>query len=271
VVIGAIIGVVVLAGILWAALGMHGSTPPVTTSTVLSTQTYNSSQLSVDSFLSTLAAYNQQLTFTANYTGTIYTPLSTSPQPMTGNLMSQFQRYNDSAVSITSISSPEAGNLQTAVYYTSNGLSYACSKSTLNYSCQQIPTAYNATTFGLSVFLGALSNSSAKTASHFNSSYDGIPCIAISTSTNSTYNDSGVIVKTSSIASGCVQPVYRIPLVLNLSSESSAAGSYLNGTKETTITPVSEQVMVNLHLVGLTNSSSQSAVTTLPANAVIVR
>ena len=34
--------------------------------------------------------------------------------------------------------------------------------------------------------------------------------------------------------------------------------------------PVSEMVMVNLHLVNLTNSSSQSEVESLPANAVIV-
>ena len=271
-IIGAVIGVIVLAGIIWAAYGLGGSSPVSTTTAFTTTiaSTSSSGQLSAQTFLSTLASYRQQPQFTANYVGTLYSALS-SGTPTTGNLITQFQRYNNSAVSTTDISSMQAGSLNTAVYYGSNGIAYGCTTGqTQNYTCQQIPTAFNASTFGLSVFLGALSNSSAHTVSQINSSYDGIPCIALSTLTNNTYNDSGVIVTTKSVVSGCVQPVYRIPLVLNLTSESTAAGSYQNGTGRTTITPVKEDVLVNLHIVNLTNSSSQSIVENLPANAVIL-
>lgn len=274
--VGAVAAVIViaLAAVIWASSGNPAGHKATTTTMRQGGSTVSQQsgeKLSAQDLITILSSYRQQEQFTANYSGSVYTSISTGSGPITGNLTSEFMRYNGSARTITAILSDQVGELMTSVYYPANGLSYACTaNSTMNYTCQRVNTNFNASTFGLSSFLGSPSNSSSKTITAFNSSYRGIPCIGLSSRMNSSYNSSGVIVTTRQSISSCVQPEYRIPLLLSINTTSTASGSYLNGSRRTAVPPVSETVMVNLHLVNLTNSSSQSEVEGLPANAVIV-
>ena len=266
-----IIAVVLLVGALWW-FNPSAAKPSSATTTLLSApiQT-NSNLLDVQQVQAIIASYPQQRSFTANYTGSVYSDITTSPQPMNTNITSSYSRYNDSAFTSTFVSSPGAESFSTAAYYSANGLTYECTaNATSNYTCQRATNPFNATDFGLSIFLTAITNSSNKSIAVSNSSVDGIPCLEMSTSSNSTLNESGMTIRGTESISGCIEPRYRIPLVLNLTSLSTASGIYTNATGSTRINPISETLRVHLLLVNLTNSSSQAQVENLPANARIV-
>ncbi len=280
--LAAIVVVVIIAAaivLIWVPNGSHGTpSTPVKhgiTTTIPTIQTSNQSGSTLSStsaLVAALSVYPQQSQFTANYNGSIYTSLSTSPSPLSGTLLSQYERYGNSAKSVTSIFYNRSSQVKTAVYYSANGPAYACvlNMTTQNYGCQIITTEFNASNFGLSILLAMLSNSSANSLKIYNSSYNGLSCIEVSANTSSSYNSSGVILSSEQHLSSCIQPKYRVPLTLNLSSLNTASGSYYNGTTKTAVPTVSETLMVELHLVNLTNSSSESDVQNLPANAVMV-
>lgn len=273
---GAIAVVIVLVALVWLA-SSTGHASPIHATTITVNATVNAAQsssgeLSAQDIITLLSPYQQPQQFTANYTGSIYTAISTGAAPITGNLTAEYERYNNSARSYTDIVSSQAGVFKTMTYYSNNGIAYACAANSTSrsYICQSALTKFNASDFGLSMLLSAMSNSSSRTISVSNSSYRGTPCIGISSRTNSSYNNSGVIIATMAQVSGCIEPRYRIPLLLNFSSLSIASGTYFNGTTKTKVPPVSESLMVNMRLTGITNSSSQSEVQSLPANAVTV-
>jgi hypothetical protein len=268
----AVVVIIAAAALLWwFSSGSHAKAALSPSTTIVQTQS-NSNKVSAEALLAAISEYPAQSQFTANYTGTIYTSLSTNPAPMTGNLSSQYERYNNSAKSVTAIAYNKTARVDTSVYYSDNGPSYACilNTTTTGYACQAISTQFNSSTFGLSVFLAALSNSSSKGITVSNSSYKGMPCLLVSANTNTAFNNSGVLLTSNEQVSSCIQPRYRIPLTMNISSFSSASGNYLNGTTKTAVPPISEALRVNFHLVSIKNSSSKADVTNLPANAVMV-
>ncbi len=276
--VGILVVIVALVVVVWAYAG-HPATPKTsyaTTSTpmapiITSQRAASGPQISVQQLMSELSSSKSQNQFTADYAGTIYSSISTQPTAMTGNLLSQFERYNGSARSSTSVSSAQAGTFNSSAYYFKNGTSYACyTNSSSNPICQKANTTFNLSTFGISSFLGALPANYSNSISAVNSSYRGFKCTELSAKIYNSFNNSGVILNTTEYVSGCIQLVYKIPLVLNISSQTTAQGVYFNGTVRNRITPESQTVMVNLHMVNITNSSTASAVENLPANALVI-
>ncbi|MDE1865250.1 MAG: hypothetical protein KGH94_01260 [Candidatus Micrarchaeota archaeon] len=275
-----IVVILVVGAIGWFAISGNAYKPvhpPYTSTSIPQINTNTNSnngafESSAKALISKLSAYPQQQQFTANYSGSIYTALSTTPTPLSGNLTSQYERYNNSALSVTSVFYNGTNTFKTAVYYSGNGSSYACisNATTSRYTCQTVRTEFNSSTFALSVLLGALSNSSSRSLAYSNSSYNGISCIAISMNSISSTNQSGVIINSTERLNGCIQPSYRIPLYLNISSYSIASGSYQNGSRRSSVPSVSESLSVNLHMTSLINSSSKSVVESLPANATML-
>jgi hypothetical protein len=183
-------------------------------------------------------------------------------------------RYNGSALYITSEQSrePYPFNSTSRYYYSTNGTSYSCTSNfTANYTCQPASVSLNLSTFGLSTFLGLLSvnayNLSDVPATVSNSSYNGIPCLATYIKVSNSTESSGATLSITDTLSGCIQPVYKVPLELNISAVGTESGSYPNGT---VMKPETVTLGLNLHLTNLTNSSSPSEVENLPANALIV-
>ena len=68
--------------------------------------------------------------------------------------------------------------------------------------------------------------------------------------------------------SSCVDPRYRIPLFLNLTTLTTVSGSYYNGTAKVNVPSESEQVLIRLHLSNLTASAPELQAATLAANSV---
>jgi len=274
---GIIVAVIVIVGIIWFAMGhMPATTVPNTKSTIAATPIISQNlppgayQISVPGLLAKLASYKSNTQFTANYVGYINTVISTNPTPIVGNLTTSYQRYNQSAHSITMIKSPQAGSFTSSVFY-KNGKTTACTTNSItNYTCQTINSTFNASTFGLSVFIDALPANYSEPMLAINSSFDGIPCLEVAAKISSSYNNSGIILSSTQYVSSCLQQVYKIPLEINLTTVNTAEGSYHNGTSITPISPQSESVTALLRIVNLTNSSTQSEVESLPANAVML-
>jgi hypothetical protein len=225
--------------------------------------------VTANGLIALLAQRNQVENFTANYTGSAYTLVSIEPGPLTGNLSAVYERYGNSARSTTVISSGASGLVKTTVYYLSNGTSYECAaNSSENYMCKQVETVFNASDFGVSMFLAALENASTKASiTAPNSSYSGIPCTETVAHVDTSYNYSGTMISTDERISGCIQLSYRIPLTLDINSTIVAASS---GAGNAQTKPVSEKLLLMMHLVNLTNSSSEAYVEQPPANATLV-
>jgi hypothetical protein len=279
---GIIVLVIVLIAVVWVS-GSHiygqssSSKAPnravITSPTARATTTAPPKE-SVQDFLAGLSSYGSVSQFTANYIGTISSTASAQSLTLTGTLRSQYQRYNGSAVAITTEKANQSYsfNSTTRYYFSSNSVSYSCiANSTSPYTCEPTAIPLNISTFGLSTFLGLLGgNFSSTPITVSNSSYDGMPCLAATVMLRNSFNNSGAIVNSSDLISGCIQPTYKIPLLLNISAVDTESGTYRNGTVNTIIPAQSVSFSVMMHLANLTNSSSEAAVENLPANAVIV-
>ena len=285
--LGGILVILIIIGLAWVATSRGSSSPSTTsilqhpisqitgqttpgTTTVLPTL-QGGHPISLSALLSSISKAKAVPQFTAQYAGTVFTAVSTSNTTINGVIYAEYQRYNGSARSLTSISSPLAGTFNSMVYYFANGTSYSCFTNTTSAvtTCQRINDTYNASSFGLSPFLSALPTNYTGSLSELNSSYKGIPCTALLSTFTHALNNSGVLLNTSAAVSGCISLTYKIPLELNLSSFTRATGSYYNGTAFRKIIPQSQSIMITLRLLNLTNSSSGSMVLSLPANAVI--
>lgn len=267
-------GIVVLALVVLYSSGMFdGAGKQAQSTTILQTQNAvaqqaGSYQISADGLIPSLAGYPQQEQYTANYTGFEEVQISTDPTPILSNISIQFERYNGNARTRTTEQS-SVGSVPGPVYYyyPGNGIAFACTANvTKNYTCYRLTTSYNASNFGLSAFIGALNSSNQKITA-FNSSFEGMGCIALFAENGSSYNQSGVVLESNQLISGCVAPRYRIPLVFNVTLYRKVSGRYQNGS---TISPASELINVELHLTSITNSSSANSVESLPANAAIL-
>lgn len=276
-ILGGVIVVLIVIGIIWFALGSHAK-PTTTTNTVpvisSSTGAVTSNQgssgtqaLNTNALLSAFAAYPQHYNFTAKYVGHLTSLISSTPGPIIGNFTIEYVRHGDFALSNTVITSNQVGDLSTSIYYSNNSSVSCIANSTGNYSCEQGPSAFNSSNFGLSVFLSALSNSSAAAITTHNSSYSGIRCIAVSELSNSSYNSTEAVLLSNSTVSGCIQPAYRIPLELNMSRLITIHSMAMNGSAPQS---VSESLVLNLHIVNLTNSSSQADVGTMPSSSMTI-
>jgi hypothetical protein len=250
-----------------------GTTTPLnTTLPTLTFPTLSGGQpITLSAFLSGISAVKGPTQFKATFAGTVFSAVSTSSNQINGTITSVYERYNNSARSITSISSPLAGTFVNEVYYFANGTSYSCySNLAANYTCQKANATFNSFTFGLSPFLTALPANYSRSLSELNSSYNGVPCTELLATFTGSRNNSGVMLNNSQIVSGCLSPAYKIPLQLNLTSLTTAKGSYFNGTAWTRIAPQSQIIRIKLHVANLTNGSSAADVASLPANAVII-
>jgi hypothetical protein len=282
---GAIVVVIILIAALWVFTshpsGASTTVYPVTTipSTPGITGTsqppaHPAPTITVQDLLTGIAAYNTPSSFTAEYVGTISSTTPSASLTFTGNVVSKYERYNGSALSSTSEWSNQSLKFNTTseYFFSSNGPSYYCfSNTTANYGCHTIEIPFNITTFGLSTFLATMPSSGFGTPlTVSNSSYDGRPCLALSANISNSTSSSGVTVNTTVRVSSCIETTYKIPLVLNISATDSESGVYTNGTTRVAVPPETAKIAVGLHIVNLTNSSSELQVTTLPANAVML-
>lgn len=276
---GAIVVIILIIAALWLSASHAPATPaaPLTTTSVLpsiSGTTQPGSSYTVQNLLTTLSSYKTPSRFTANYVGMITTSTPSASLNFTGSIISKYERFNGSALSATSEWSNQSVKFNTTseYYFSSNSVSYYCfSNTTANYSCHSITIPFNISTFGLSTFLAALPGTGLDAPlTVANSSYNGMPCIALSAYISNSTTNSGVIVNTTVHVSTCIQRVYKIPLVLNISALDTESGVYYNGTSRVVVPTQSAQIMVGIRIVNLTNSSSEAEVTTLPANALML-
>ena len=246
-----------------------GSTVPPTTVVAL-----GANQITAQKLITMLDAYKTPNMFTINYKGSVLSVVPSESFEIAGNIISQYQRYDTYSRALTSESLNSAnltGNRTTAYYYSSNSLSYYCaSNTTANYTCSPLTIPFNITTFGLSTLLGTLPQNLTQTVlTTANSSYNGMPCLAISaTVVNTLYND-GVYLNTTAHITGCIQQAYKVPLTLDVNATDTESGTYVNGTTSTPVPTQTAIVTVDMHMVNITNSSSQLQVENLPANAII--
>ena len=213
---------IALAAILWVSSGSQ-VTHKLTTTTVRQANStavqQNGEKQSAQDLLSILSSYRQQKQFTANYSGSIYTSMSMGSGTVTGNVTSEFERYNDSARTNTTILSPQAGDLMTSnLLLRPTDLHVCTANSSQNYSCQGISTTSTPPTSGSPRSWRIPPNSSSKTLTLFNSSYRGIPCLGLSSRVNSSYNNSGVHHSNQAADLELHTPAYRIPLQLSINT-----------------------------------------------------
>lgn len=275
---GAVVIVIVLIAAVWLSVGhKSGTTAPVTTQPVITGQSTvqgSSHQIAVHDLVAAFSAYNSPTQFTADYVGSVSFSDSVQSTVLTENIVAQYQQYNGSALSITSEQSGQPGTPNSTLkrYYFKNGTSYFClSNSSADiYTCRQLVTPFNISTFGLSTFLTTLpGNYLQAELAYANSSYNGMPCLELSsTVSNSTADpmDPSVALNITTQVSGCIQALYKIPLQLN----DVETGIYYNVSRPGQSPLQSLREVVNLNLVSLTNSSSGLQVENLPANAVIL-
>ena len=266
----AIIVVIVIIGIV--AFMPHQPAKVTTIPTTTISQYIISGGITSQQVFARLNSYPQQKNFTAIYVGTIDMALPSPYGAINGSVYSSFERSGASALSKTSVVLPSVNqSFNTSQYYASNGIVYTCTSNATNvFTCTgTYSSLINASNFAL-YFLASSNSSMGGMIGLSNSSYNGASCLMANGGFNTSTNSSGVIVTNLARFSGCIQPEYRVPLFLNLTTITMISGSYYNGTSTTKVTPESEQVFIRLHLSNLTNSSTASEVENLPANAIVL-
>jgi hypothetical protein len=159
-------------------------------------------------------------------------------------------------------------SLNTTQYYAPNGTVYTCTSNSTGgpASCRSMyAPLVNASNFAL-YFFASGNSTQGRGITLSNSSYNGAPCLMASGGSNSSANESGISIMNGETFSGCINPRYRIPLFLNLTTLTTISGSYYNGNSTVAVPRESERVLVRLRLSNLTDSAP--GLQSLPANAL---